>query len=790
MRFSETWLREWVDPALSTEELAQQLTMLGLEVDAVTPVAPEFTKVVVGEVLSAEPHPDADRLRVCEVDVGNEKLAIVCGGVNVRAGIKVPVAVVGANLPGDFKIKKSKLRGVVSNGMICSEKELGLGEGEPKSIMVLPTDAPVGVDLRQYLALDDHTIDVELTPNRSDCISICGIARELAVVGQLEVNHVSHEPVQATIDDKVTVTIAATEDCPRYVGRVIRNINTSAVTPIWLQERLRRSGIRAIHPVVDVTNYVMLELGQPMHAFDLAKLDGEITVRHANSNESIKVIDEQECELSATTLVIADNSGAQAIAGVMGGFASAVSATTTDIFLESAYFRPAAVRQAAKEHGFCTDSSYRFERGVDFELQTIAFERATALLLEITGGEAGPVTDVVDEDQLPTRSAIRLAAPEVKRLLGITIPVGDIERILTSLGMTMVEQDEAWLVTPPSYRFDINHSVDLIEELARVYGYAKIPTLPMNAYLQPLPINEELTSTLRLKQLFVDRGYHEVITYSFVDPKLQTALDPQAKPAVLANPISADLAVMRTSLWPGLVNTLQYNENRQIARVRLFEIGLSFGEKGQEQHQVLALAAIGSAYPEQWGRKRAEVDFFDVKADVEALLALNRNAKVFSWRSSSHPALHPGQTAGLYCEETLIGYLGVMHPSLVRQLGFNKAPVLFEALLAPLEQALLPDYQAISKFPAVRRDLSLVLDRTVPVADVVKIIQKSSAHMLNKVQIFDIYQGEGVEIDKKSVALGLTFQDPSRTLRDNEINDVIQNIINQLESEVNAKLRT
>ncbi|MCH9769469.1 MAG: phenylalanine--tRNA ligase subunit beta [Gammaproteobacteria bacterium] len=792
MRLSEKWLREWVNPNISTQQLAEQLTMAGLEVDTCLPVAGEFSKVVVGLVESATPHPDADRLRVCEVNVGKETVTIVCGGVNVRAGLKVPVALVGAILPGDFKIKKSKLRGVESNGMICSTDELGLGEGPAKSIMELPNDIEIGTNVRDCLQLDDQSIDIELTPNRGDCLSVRGIARELAVSNQAKLIAPDWSAVGATLTDTLPVKIMAESACGRYVGRIIRNLNPKPCSPIWLQERLRRSGLRSIHPVVDVTNYVMLELGQPMHAFDLNKLDGEIQVRFAKKGETIKLIDEQEINLMPETLIIADRKKPQAIAGVMGGFDSAVSDQTTDIFLESAFFDAAVVRASAKQYGLNSDSCYRFERGVDFESQTAAIERATQILLEIMGGKAGPIIEATADSALPQRPKIKLRRGQIQRLLGIEIKSAEVEHILTALGMTLTAIDSGWEVMAPSYRFDINIEMDLIEELARVYGYNQIPTQSMRANLTPLPQPELELSSLRLKEVLADRGYSEVITYSFVDAKLQSLLDPEQKPLSLANPLSADLSVMRSSLWPGLINVTCYNQNRQCARQRLFEMGLSFREQGGEcvQEAYLGMVAIGALNPKQWGEKSRAVDFFDMKADVMALLNISGNGDHFHWQPASHPALHPGQTAGLYCQDELIGYLGSLHPSLLRELGLNATPILFEAQLAPMKIAKLPDYKSISKFPTVHRDLALVVDRSLLSARLIEIIQKNSGSILNKVEIFDIYQGQGIEIDKKSIALGLTFQDASRTLRDEEINDVIHNIISTLEEKVNAKLRT
>ncbi|MCA1805532.1 MAG: phenylalanine--tRNA ligase subunit beta [Xanthomonadaceae bacterium] len=573
MKFSEQWLREWVNPPVTAAELAEQLTMAGLEVDSVTPVAGDFSGVVVGEVLSAEPHPDADKLRVCKVNAGAEPLQIVCGAPNVSVGMKVSTALIGALLPGDFKIKKSKLRGVESSGMLCSARELGLSE-DAAGLMALPADAPVGTDIRAYLGLNDTCIEVDLTPNRGDCLGMAGIAREIGVLNRCAVAGPGMDPVPATIKDTFPVRVSAPEDCPRYLGRVIRGIDPSAATPLWMQEKLRRGGIRSLGPVVDVTNYVLLELGQPMHAFDLATLSGGIEVRHARAGEQLTLLDEKVIELDTGSLLIADADKPLALAGIMGGAGSGVSDCTDSLFLECAFFTPARIAGRARHYGLHTDSSHRFERGVDYLLQHRALERATALLLALVGGQAGPVIEVTSETQLPRVAPIHLRAARLQRLLGLRPDDATVEDILTRLGMDVQAGEGGWQVTPPTFRFDVTLEADLIEEIGRVYGYNRLPSSAFQAALVMRPAPEDRVPLRRLRDLLVNRGYQEAVTYSFVDPEIQGLVTPDLVPVPLANPISSELSVMRTSLWQGLLRTLQHNLNRQQRRVRIFEHGL------------------------------------------------------------------------------------------------------------------------------------------------------------------------------------------------------------------------
>lgn len=793
MKVSEQWLREWVNPNIDTAQLAEQLTMAGLEVDSVTPAAEDFTNVVVGEVVSCTKHPDASRLNCCKVNVGNNtELDIVCGGVNVREGLKVAVATVGAVLPNGMEIKKAKLRGAPSEGMICSSDELGLGESAvDHGILELPVDAPVGEDFRAYLQLDDNVFDIELTPNRGDCTSIKGVARDVGVLNELPVNGPVIKPVNPTIQDVFPVTINDEKACPRYVGRVIRGIRKAAVTPMWMQEKLRRAGLRCIHLVVDVCNVVMIELGQPMHGFDLETLSKGVTVRASEKNETIELLDDTKVTLKVGTLVIADDQGPQAIAGIMGGQKSGVSDNTENVFLESAYFDPIAVRLNARAHGLQSDSSYRFERSVDWQLQVDAIERATHLLVEIAGGEVGPIIEAQSEKQLPKPTQITLRFNQIERLLGLEIDKPRVENILTALGCTVSAEKNAWMVTVPSFRFDITQEVDLIEELARIHGYHNIPVRHLKAEMVMPEHQEAKIEVSRLAHVLIDRGYYEAITYSFTDQALQSQLEPDVEAIALDNPLTSEMGVMRTSVWSGLLQALVHNHNRQIPRVRLFETGLCFIPAKNELQQTpkLAMLAAGSAAPLQWSEESRPVDFFDVKRDIQVMITLTQQPAQFEWARGAHPALHPGQTAELRFAGKPVGVLGVLHPTLVEQFGLSSAPVLFECDLNALTGAALPVFEKISKFPGVRRDLALIIEQSLQSGDLVEKIQQRAGQMLSNIEIFDIYQGEGIEKGKKSVALGLTFQNPSRTLVDDEINEVIQRVVSTLENECNAKLR-
>ena len=791
MKFSEQWLRSWTNPAVDRDALVAKLSMVGLEVDSVTPVAGAFHGVVVGEILSAEQHPDADKLRVCQVSNGSETFQVVCGAPNARAGIRIPFAMIGAELGDDFKIKKAKLRGVESFGMLCSASELKISE-DNSGLMELAADAPLGMDIREYLGLDDVVIEIGLTPNRGDCLSLAGLAREVGAIYGSDVKPVAIQSVAPAHDETRPVELLAPQACPRYLGRVIRNVDLSRPTPLWMVERLRRSDIRSIDPVVDVTNYVMLELGQPMHAFDLAEIRGGIRVRMAEQGEKLVLLDGQEATLTADTLVIADHERPLAIAGVMGGEHSGVSAQTRDLFLESAFFDPIALAGKARGYGLHTDASHRFERGVDFELARQAMERATALLLEIVGGEAGPVVEAVSAADLPKREAVTLRAERIAQMLGLEMDAAMIERMLGALGLGVNAKGEGvWEVRIPSHRFDISLEVDLIEELGRLYGYDRLPVRYPQARLAPQARAEAQAELPALRRLLVARGYQEAITYSFIDPKLFAQFNPEASPLLLANPISADMAAMRASLWPGLVKAVLHNLNRQQNRVRLFESGLRFvGQLAElQQESMLAGVITGNRLPESWSHGRESVDFYDLKGDVEALLAAAGDAGAFRFVAGEHPALHPGQCARIEREGRTVGHMGAIHPQLATELGVEQPLFLFELQLAGLAEGKLPVFSELSRFPEVRRDLALLVDRDTPAEELLSCIRESAGDYLTDLKLFDVYQGKGIDPLRKSLAVGLTWQHPSRTLNDDEVSAATQTILTSLGERFNATLR-
>jgi phenylalanyl-tRNA synthetase beta chain len=704
--------------------------------------------------------------------------------------MRAPVATVGAVLPGDFKIKKSKLRGVPSHGMLCSTKELGLSE-QAEGLMELPTNAPVGEDMRSYLQLDDHSIELGLTPNRGDCLSLAGIAREVGVLNQAEVSGPDIPAQGAVIKDTFPVTLDAEEDCPHYVGRVIQGIDTTAQTPQWMQERLRRSGLRSLGPVVDVTNYVLLELGQPMHAFDLGKLQGGIRVRHAKGGEKVALLDEQTVELEAGTLVIADESSPVAMAGIMGGAASAVSDQTVNIFLESAYFNPLAIAGRARSYGLHTDSSHRFERGVAVDLQVPAMERATKLLLEIVGGKAGPIIEVSAPDNMPARTNITLRETRISRVLGASVEANTVSEILSRLGMAIERTEQGWDVTPPAFRFDLSIEEDLIEEIGRIYGYDNLPSSTPSVHLQ-MPARPEAHVELdRIKQTLVDSGFAEAITYSFVDPKLQKILDPGQEAVALANPISTDMGVMRTNLWPGLIQAMQYNLNRQQNRLSLFECGLKFLKQDSELKQEMMVAGVvtGSRNPAHWDMESESVDFFDIKGHVESLLDLTGLAAEFHFQSEPHPVLHPGQSAAITRQDRIVGWLGALHPSVEQALGLSQRAYVFEIEAAALTEARVPAFKPVSRYPSIRRDIALVVDKAVSAAEVLECIRLSGSDYLTNIELFDVYVGEGIDSGRKSLALGLTLQDLSRTLKDNEVEQELEHILSNLNKKLGATLR-
>ncbi|PWC11423.1 phenylalanine--tRNA ligase subunit beta [Brenneria roseae subsp. americana] len=794
MKFSELWLREWVNPAIDSEALSEQITMAGLEVDGVETVAGSFHGVVVGEVVECGQHPNADKLRVTKVNVGGDRLLdIVCGAPNCRKGLRVAVATIGAVLPGDFKIKAAKLRGEPSEGMLCSFSELGISD-DHSGIIELPLDAPIGTDIRQYLQLDDTAIEISVTPNRADCLGIIGVARDVAVLNQLPLTEPEIQPVAATIQDTFPIQVEAPQACPRYLGRVVKGINVKAATPLWMREKLRRSCIRSIDPVVDVTNYVLLELGQPMHAFDLDRLEGGIVVRLANDGETLTLLDGNEAKLNADTLVIADKQKSLALGGIFGGEHSGVNEDTQNVLLECAYFNPLSITGRARRYGLHTDASHRYERGVDPALQHKAMERATRLLIEICGGEAGPVVDVTSEANLPARATITLRREKLDRLVGHVIADEQVTDILQRLGCNVTKTEAGWQAVAPSWRFDMEIEEDLIEEVARIYGYNNIPNI---ATLAPLTMTSHREATLslkRVKTLLVDHGYQEAITYSFVDPKIQSLIHPGEDALILPSPISAEMSAMRLSLWSGLLGAVVYNQNRQQSRLRLFESGLRFvpdssADLGIRQDFMLAGVITGTRYEEHWDLARQTVDFYDLKGDLEAVLALTGKLSDLEFKAESNPALHPGQSAAIYLCGERIGFIGVIHPELERKLDLNGRTVVFELLWDKVANRILPDASDISRFPANRRDIAVVVAENIPAGDVLAECKKVGANQLVGVNLFDVYRGKGVADGYKSLAISLILQDTSRTLAEEEIAATVAECVAALKQRFQASLR-
>ncbi|MCZ6487139.1 MAG: phenylalanine--tRNA ligase subunit beta [Gammaproteobacteria bacterium] len=787
MKLSENWLREWVNPAIDTESLVSQLTMAGLEVEAVEPAGVDLDKVIVGEVMSVESHPDADKLSLCQVSDGSATKPVVCGASNVREGLKVAFAQPGATLPGR-KIKKVKLRGVESHGMLCSAVELNLGE-DSDGILELPADAPVGVSIVEYLALDDNIIDIDLTPNRGDCLSLAGVAREVSALNGIDLSkHVSH--VAGSISDDFPVELLQPEGCPHYVGRIIKGINASARTPMWMQEKLRRSGLRPISPVVDVTNFVMMEIGQPMHGFDFDKLEGGIRVRLATAGEKLTLLDQTEFECRADSLVIADFKKAVALAGIMGGLDSSVQADTKNVFLEAAFFAPLPMAGKARSYGMHTDSSHRFERGVDPGLQVIAMHRATELLLDIVGGKAGPVIDVTNAEFMPEVPRVNLRYTRINRLLGIQVSRDEVVNMLESLNMQLEDCEEGWMVVPPSYRFDINIEADLIEEIGRMVGYNNIPGTRELAHANMESCSETQRSTSEIRDVMVGQGFYEAVTYSFVSPELQSILDPGQASLALSNPISPDMSVMRTRLLPGLVQALQYNLKRQQSRVRLFETGLCFipGENELQQRPHIAAVITGSRDNEGWFSQAQQVDFYDIKGNFESILKPSQQSS-FRFAKSTNPVLHPGQGADVLYQDKLVGFVGALHPGVIARLQLTQPVFVFELELTSLLHSKLPSFGELSKYPSIRRDIALTVDANIDVQELINCIYSIKSEILQEVIVFDVYTGMEVRNNRKSVALGLILQDFSRTLVDEDVENLVNKVLDQLKKQYNALLR-
>lgn len=790
MKVSTQWLNEWVETRLSNDELANRLTMAGLEVDSIEPVSAPLNGVLVARVLSAESHPGADRLALCSVDTGSgEPSAVVCGAPNVRAGITVAYATPGAVLPDGRKIENAVIRDVASAGMLCSSAELNLAD-DSSGLLELPDDAPIGTLLADYLYLDDDIIDIDLTPNRGDCLSIVGVARDVAALTQASMRAIEVPDLTATIDATFDINIEAQAACPRYVGRVIRNVDASAPTPMWLSERLRRSGVRSISAVVDVTNYVMLELGQPMHGFDLETLEGGIVVRNSTLGESLELLDGETIELDDKTLVIADRKHPVALAGVMGGSKTGVQATTTQVFLESAYFDPITLAGVARKFRLHTDASHRFERGVDYTGQQRAIERASALILDICGGELGPVSVAESRESLPVRKPIIFRESEIARSLGFSMNAELVRSNFTALHCAVAESGENLAVEPPPFRFDLELEADLLEELARMHGYDEIPATLPSTRMTVSQTSERRDRDRIIRDVLIAQGYYEAVTYSFIDSAAAKIIAPTSVVHELQNPISSEMSVMRPSIWPGLIKAAIYNINRQVDDVRLFELGMVFEWLGEnlEQRHVLSAIALGRSRPEQWGESPKNIDYYDIKQEFAS--TLERLAKVdIEWSRGTDPSLHPGQSADLYSRGVQIGRAGALHPRIAQHFGLDKTAFVFECDLDKLAVLPTPAYQPISKFPSVRRDISVVLDQDCPAAEVLNAVRGVGGESLKYLQLFDEYRGQGIDSDKKSLTIGLIFQASSSTLRDEEIEETMKRVLLQLHADFGGTLR-
>ncbi len=793
MKFSESWLRNLVDPKLSSEELSHLLTMAGLEVEALDPVAPAFDSVVVAHILEVVKHPDADRLNVCQVDTGSgTPTTIVCGAPNVAVGLKVPCALPGAKLPGDFTIKIAKVRGIESSGMLCSAKELGIDE-DASGLLVLPADAPVGQSIREYLDLDDNQFELKLTPNRADCLSLLGIAREVGAITGATTNLPVVPEVPASIADQRTIVLDAPEACPLYCGRVIKGVDAKASTPEWMKRRLERSGIRAISALVDVTNYVMLELGQPLHAFDNTRLEGAVHARLAKPEEKLLLLNEQTIAVDADVLMIADDGKPLAMAGIMGGEESGITLDTSELFLESAFFAPKVIAGRARRYGFGSDASHRFERGVDFGGVRRAIERATQLIIDICGGQAGPVVEA--KASLPARQPVRLRTARAEKVLGLPLGGERIAGLFRGLALSFEQQGDDFLVTPPSWRFDMEIEEDLIEEIARLYGYDNIPSPAPRGRMEMMVQPEAQRPAYRIRQMLADRGYQEVVNFAFVEEAWEA--DFAAKTAEsdlirLANPIASQMAVMRSNLFGGLVSNLVTNLKRKQSRVRLFEVGRTFHRDAAAQpvngfHQPWKLAglAFGGALPEGWAGGSRKVDFYDVKGDVEALLAPAQ----LRFDKLVHPALHPGRSARVLLDGQDVGCIGELHPEWVQKYDLPNAPVLFELDFAAVKLAKVPAYAEVSKFPPVIRDLAIVVDQSVALQTLLDGLKGQISGLIQDIQLFDVYVGKGVPENKKSLAFRIVMQDTQRTLQDSEVDAAMQQLVSCFERAFGAQLR-
>jgi phenylalanyl-tRNA synthetase beta chain len=796
MKFSKAWVEEWVKTGMTAGELSDVITMAGLEVDTVEKAAGDFDHVVVGRVVECADHPDSDHLHVTKVDVGgSELLDIVCGAPNCRKDLKVCVAMIGAVLPGDFKIKPAKLRGVASNGMLCSYRELGV-DIPSEGIIELPDDAPLGEDVRTYFGWDDELIEVDLTANRADCLSIIGLAREIAVLTGKEYTLPDFTRAVPSLSDTVSITLDDPKACPRYFGRVFKGLNVRAETPLWMKEKLRRCGLRSVDPIVDVTNYVMLELGQPLHSFDLNKLQGGIHVRFARPGEKLKVLSGEELELRPSTLVIADDTGPVAMAGIYGGLDTGVSENTTDILLECAYFSPDAVKGEAREYGLATDASHRNERGIDWNIQELACERATQLLLDICGGSCGEIIRAEAADSIPVSKKISLDMALVHRVIGENIVTEEqVLKILNGLGIRTESLGGGRMVSnSPSWRIDIAIAEDLIEEVARIHGYNNIPNAAPKAELNMLRSSMTDLPLDRLKSQLVCRNYNEVVTYSFVDQQKMAAMYPDMKPIVIPKPITADMDAMRVSLLPGLMQVIAFNNARQVTSLKIFESGLKFisddsAPNGIAQIKTLAGAISGLADSEQWSVASRNVDFFDIKGDLEALLELTGEKDRYTFVPLNSSALHPGQSAAVMYDGRQVGVVGQIHPAVQKKYGVKFKTFVFEIELDALSRTQVPVYHEISKFPSNRRDIAIVVDDSVPAGEIIDTIKKASSDLIRSVSLFDLYSGGTMESGKKSIAISMQLQDLNSTLDEARISETVSSVLGVLKDRFNAVLR-
>lgn len=791
MKFAVSWLKEWVDPDLPPEELAHRMTMAGLEVDSIETEGEGLDGVIVAEVVEVGKHPDADRLSVCKVSTGDgDLLDVVCGAPNVVAGMKTPLAVPGTKLPNGVKLRRSKIRGVVSNGMLCSAIEIGLGT-ESDGILALPADAPVGTPLADYLGLPDTVIDADITPNRGDCFCVLGIARDVSALTARPLGGPEMRPVAASIDAVHPVERPVPEACPRFAHRIVKNIDTKARSPLWMTERLRKSGLRAIHPVVDVTNYVMLELGQPLHAYDLTRLNGPVRPRYARAGEKLTLLDERQIELDQDTVVITDDSGPIGMAGIMGGLGTMVTDATTDIFFEAAFWPQDVMAGRARSYAMHTDASMRFERGVDPAGQARAVERAVELLVMIAGGQAGPLVDDCDDALLPKRSPITLTSARLEQVLGTEIPSQKVTEILTSLGLEEEASGAERSVTPPSYRFDIAIEDDLVEEVARVYGYDRIPAATGTANMPLQPVTEKFIDLDQVANALVARDYQEVITYSFVEEESARRVAGVTSELVLSNPISSEMSVMRSSLWVGMLEVAARNVARQQDRVRIFEIGKTYHGTRAAPLEVVRVGgvAIGPAFAEQWSVKSQTVDFYDLKADVESLLNMAGHASEVAFAATEMPALQPGQAAEIRRGNDVLGVIGKLHPSVAKSFDLKGSVFVFELDAQKTFASEIPIAKPISKYPAIRRDIAVVVDDDVIGADLIRTARSAAPELIRGVTIFDVYRGPGIEAGRKSIALGLILQETSRTLTDVDADTAIDAAVQKIKQEFDADLR-